>query len=86
MRFAEPGTALAATIVTADDLNLIREKIIRPAARAGPSTTFQSLTRRLNDLAREKPSTTKDTKYHEGTHSFFALLGVISCFSQLSLW
>jgi hypothetical protein len=47
---AGPETALAATIGIEDDLTLIRGKMIRPVACAGPSTTFQSLTRRLNDL------------------------------------
>jgi len=50
MPFAGPETALPATIVSEGSLTLIAGKIIRPAARAGPSTTFQSLTRRLNDL------------------------------------
>jgi len=72
MPFAEPETALAATIDVAGDPTLIAGKIIRPAACAGPSTTFQSLTRRLNDLRelvtrfdlqQEKTSTTKSTKF-----------------------
>jgi hypothetical protein len=50
MPFAGPETALPATIVARDDLTLIRDEIIRPAARVGPSTTFQSLTPRLNNL------------------------------------
>jgi len=52
MPIAEPETALPATIVARGDPTLIRDKIIRPAARAGPSTIFQSLAPRLNDLRR----------------------------------
>src|SRR5450755_1965029 len=48
--FAEPETALPAMIGVEGELNPIRGKITRPEARAGPSTTFQSLTRRLNNL------------------------------------
>ena len=40
MPFAGPETALPATIDSADDLTLILEKIVRPAARQGPSMTF----------------------------------------------
>jgi hypothetical protein len=50
MPFAGPETALPATIVSEGGPTLIRGKITRPAARKGPSTTFQRLTRRLNDL------------------------------------
>jgi hypothetical protein len=70
--FAGPETALAATIVAGGDPEFIGDQIARPGARPGPSTTFQSLTRRLNDLRelvtrfdlqQEKTSTTKSTKF-----------------------
>jgi hypothetical protein len=50
MPFAGPETALEATIVPAVEVRAVRRKITRPAARQGPSTTFQQLTRRLNNL------------------------------------
>ena len=65
MPFPEPETALPETIDPRMDLSLIPAKIARPAARQGPSTTNQSLTRRLNDL-QARALTTKDTKVHEG--------------------
>jgi hypothetical protein len=50
MPFAGLETALRATIFGGGDLTLILGKITRPAAHAGPSTTFQALTRRLNNF------------------------------------
>jgi hypothetical protein len=51
MPFAEAETALASTIGSRPALRSIREKIRAPAAPWMGSTTFQQLTRRLNDLA-----------------------------------
>jgi len=50
MPFLEPETTLAATIATVAEESIVRAKTMHPEARMGPSTTFQSLTRRLNDL------------------------------------
>jgi hypothetical protein len=50
MPFPGPETALPATIVPAYGVNLIADEIVRPGGFQGPSTTFQRLTRRLNDL------------------------------------
>ncbi len=52
MPFPEPETALAATIVAEVEAEVIRGAIVRLGASQGPSTTFQSLARRLNDLHR----------------------------------
>ena len=51
MPFAEPETALPATIDPAHEGKVVRREIARPGACQRPPTTFQSLTRRLNDLA-----------------------------------
>src|SRR5450755_3378472 len=50
MPFPRPETPLAATIARATEENFAHSKFARPVARQGPSTTFQSLTRRLNNL------------------------------------
>jgi len=50
MPFAGPERALAATISSRDEEKFIGPEIMRPAGSAGPPTTFQSLTPRLNDL------------------------------------
>jgi hypothetical protein len=50
MLFATPETTLASTIGPEDEESFMRERTIRPAACEGPPTTFQSLTRRLNNL------------------------------------
>jgi hypothetical protein len=51
MPFAEAETALASMIGWRLAPESVREKIRAPAARQVGSTTFQQLTRRLNDLA-----------------------------------
>src|SRR5580700_9931537 len=51
MPFAEAETALASTIGQLLDPRAIHETIRAPGARWIGSTTFQRLTRRLNDLA-----------------------------------
>jgi hypothetical protein len=50
MPFPGPETALPSTIGLKGEGSLIRGKIKPPAACQGPPTTFQSLTRRLNDF------------------------------------
>jgi len=78
MPIAEPETALASTIVAGLVPEVIAEKIRAPAARQAGSTTFQQLTRRLNDLAFSLPGNsppTVDANLRHGNSSprqFFA--------------
>ena len=50
MAFAGPETALASTIDAPPMVEALRDKTLRQSASKVPSTTFQSLPRRLNDL------------------------------------
>ena len=50
MLFPESERALESTIDDSVEETIVGFRILRPAACQGPSTTFQSLTRRLNDL------------------------------------
>jgi hypothetical protein len=50
MPFPEPETAIAATIDRLDRGRFIQRKTLRLEACQEPSTTFQSLARRRNDL------------------------------------
>jgi hypothetical protein len=52
MPFAGPETTLAATAIARIGVRAVESKIVRPGASQEPSTTFQSLTRRVNDLRR----------------------------------
>jgi len=63
MPFPEPETALASTIGCEDEAEVIREKIVRLRACYTPPTTFQSLTRRLNNLHQDS------TTYEAGEFS-----------------
>jgi len=50
MPLAGPETALVSTIDGGVEEIIVRGRTPRPGACKWPSTTFQSLTRRLNDL------------------------------------
>jgi hypothetical protein len=60
MPFARPETALASTIGPDVESKAIRGKTTRPAACQRPSTTFQRLARRRNDLASDVGCRTSD--------------------------
>jgi len=56
MPLAGPETALASTIDVGVEEIIVHAGTPRPGACKWPSTIFQSLTRRLNDLPRNRPA------------------------------
>jgi hypothetical protein len=60
MPFARPETALASTIDRRTKREVVRAKTVRPAASQRPSTIFQALTRRLNDLQKGRVGERRD--------------------------